>query len=146
MHEFEYYGQRKEDWFDPEWKILAYSGHMDKWELKETVKSIITKQGLTLEIKDNNKWVVEHPQFNFPVEILFGGTVTNNGKHYALCFHSVSLGIKKNDTRIQKKLYRKIFSLIPPKWRKEAYWRKNGEYVRVYKTNPPPKQKKRRKK
>ncbi len=144
MHKFDN-SQQWQDSFVWDWKIFAYSGHMDNWLLKETVTGLLTKQGFTLERVESNRIVVEYPRFNSSVEVFFTGAITSSGKHYALCFQSESLGIKKKDARNQKKLYNKVFSLIPQKWRKEAYWNKDGKYVIVYKTGHTLRQKRRRK-
>ena len=145
MYKLDNFENWKETSLVLDWKILAFSGHMEMWALKDKVRGVVTKEGFTLEREDSEKWVIEHPKFDSQVEISFKGSVTTNGRRYALCFHSESFGIKKRDARMQKKLYYAIFSIIPPTWRKEAYWRKNGDYVLVYMTYPPLRLKRRRK-
>jgi hypothetical protein len=117
-----------------EWKIFAYAGNSDLWSLKEKVRHLFTSEGWTLDKEENMRMVAEHRPYDSPVEIVFTGGITVNGASYALCFKSNCLGFRNKDARIQKRLFDLTFSRIPWTWKKEAYWRKEGKDVLVYKT------------
>jgi hypothetical protein len=128
-----------------DWTIYAFQGHMNKTELKDKVEAFFTQQGMILEVREPNRMVFEHPQFNASVEVSCEGSITSNGERYALCFHSESFGRKIEDAINQEMFYNEVFSLIPSNWRIESYYSEDGKSILLYKTRHRLKQKRNRK-